>query len=144
MNPIEKYLSVALAASLKFFGGPITGLALKLSYWEIALATITGMMVSVLVSAFLGERIQNRFLKNQKKFSKRTRLAVKTYKKFGLLGIACLTPLLFTPIGGTLIALSFKIPIPKIIAYMLGFGIFWGLIVTAVMQQFWGIIQKVF
>lgn len=138
MTNFEKYLSVAFAASIKFFGGPITGLAFKLSYWEIALSTMTGMMVSVLITAFLGEKIQEKFLKNQKLFSKRTRLAVKTYRKFGLLGIACLTPLLFTPIGGTLIALSFKIPIPKIIIYMLCFAIFWGLIVTFLIQQFWG------
>ncbi len=137
MTILEKYLAVALAASIKFFGGPIVGVGLKLSYLEIVLSTISGMMFSVVVTAFIGEKIRARFFKTQKRFSKRSRLAVRTYRRFGLLGIACLTPLLFTPIIGTFIALSFKIPIAKIIVYMLGFGIFWGFVVTFFVQQFW-------
>jgi hypothetical protein len=41
-------------------------------------------------------------------------------------GIAFLTPLLFTPIGGTLIALSFKLKRPILLTQMLIWGSVWG------------------
>jgi hypothetical protein len=53
-----------------------------------------------------------------KKMTKISRLAVKTWRKFGLSGIALLTPLILSPLGGTLIAVSFKVNTKKIIVYM--------------------------
>jgi hypothetical protein len=54
-------------------------------------------------------------------------------------GIAFLTPLIFTPIVGTLIALSFKIPPLKIIAWMTVFAIVWGLIVSIALYNIPGL-----
>lgn len=134
MNALEKYMGVIVPSMLKFLLGPLAGIALKLSWWETMFCTIAGMMVSVVVFTFLGKAIRDGLQKYRKhppkRFSKNSRRAVRVYRKFGIAGIACLTPLIFTPIGGTLIATSFKIAPTKILTWMIVFALFWGLILT--------------
>lgn len=138
--PWAKYISVVLASMVKFVAGPITGVALGLQWWETALCTVVGMMLSVVIFLFLGTAIQhlmNRYRKQKPTlFSKQTRLAVRVWKKSGMTGIAFLTPLLFTPIGGTLIAVSFKVPRLTVIAQMLFWGVVLGVIITLVVYEF--------
>lgn len=138
--PWAKYISVALASMIKFVAGPVTGVALGLEWWETALFTVVGMMLSVVIFLFLGTAIQHLISRYRQQkprlFSKRTRLAVKVWKKSGMTGIAILTPLLFTPIGGTLIAVSFKVPRFTIIAQMLLWGVILGVIITLVVYEF--------
>ncbi|MCA0232193.1 MAG: hypothetical protein LCH91_17115 [Bacteroidetes bacterium] len=138
--PWAKYISVVLASMVKFVAGPITGMALGLQWYETALCTVVGMMLSVVIFLFLGTAIQhlmNRYRKQKPTlFSKRTRLAVRVWKKSGMTGIAFLTPLLFTPIGGTLIAVSFKVPRLTVIAQMLFWGVVLGVIITLVVYEF--------
>lgn len=128
--PWAKYLSVILVSMVKFVAGPVTGYALQLTWYETALCTLIGMMISVVVITFLGTLIQQIIGKYRRQtprlFSSRTRLAVKVWKKSGMTGIAFLTPLLFTPIGGTLIALSFKLKRPILLTQMLIWGSVWG------------------
>ncbi|MDF7816839.1 hypothetical protein P1X15_04495 [Runella sp. MFBS21] len=132
--PWAKYSSVILASMLKFFAGPVTGVALGLEWWETTICTIIGMMLSVVLFVFLGTAIQNLIARYRSQkprlFSKRTRMAVKVWKRAGITGIALLTPLLFTPIGGTLIAVSFKVSRFIIISQMLLWGVIWGVIFT--------------
>jgi hypothetical protein len=61
-----KYLSVALASTLKFFGGPIAGVMLKLTWIETALCSAVGMMFTVFVLTYLGGAIRNLIQKNRK------------------------------------------------------------------------------
>ena len=51
-------------------------------------------------------------------FTKTSRLAVKTWKRFGIWGIAILTPIILSPVGGSLIAVSFRVKTSKIVSYM--------------------------
>lgn len=134
-----KYISVALASMLKFIGGPLAGLALKLTWLETALCTLGGMMASVLLVVFAGTAL-NRLLQRYRKtkprlFTKRTRLAVRIWQRAGLAGIALLTPLLLTPIGGTALAVSFRVPIVRIVLAMLASGSFWGIVLTYLTYQ---------
>ncbi len=134
-----KYISVALASTLKFIGGPLAGLALKLSWHETAICSAVGMMASVLLVLFAGSAIKQIRQRYQKKpprlFTKRTRLAVRIWQRAGLAGIALLTPILLTPIGGTALAISFRVPIPRIVLAMLVSGSFWGVVLS------WGMFQ---
>lgn len=138
--PWAKYISVVLASMVKFVAGPVAGVALGLEWWETALCTVVGMMLSVVIFLFLGTAIQHFIGRYRKQkppvFSKRTRLATRVWKKSGMTGIAFLTPLLFTPIGGTLIAVSFKVPRLTIIAQMLLWGVILGIIITLVVYEF--------
>ena len=131
-----KYISVIAISMLKFAGGPLTGLALKLAWVETAICSIIGMMITVLLIIFSSDFIQKLwtrfFPKKEKvrKFTKLNRLAIKTRRKFGLVGIALLTPILFTPIGGTALAMAFRYEKREIILQMLISAAAWAIVQT--------------
>jgi hypothetical protein len=117
---------------IKFFGGPIAGFLTGVSIQKTIILSISGMMLAVITTTIFAKAI-NTFLENSRKtkkkiFSKRSRFSVKIWQKLGLFGIALLTPVLFTPIGGTLMALSFKVNLYKMIGYMLLSALFWGVL----------------
>lgn len=140
---IAKYVSVALAASLKFIGGPLAGLALGLTWIETAACSVAGLMLSVFLFTFLGEGIRHlveRFRRRKPKlFTKRNRRAVRIWRRFGLPGIAFLTPLVFTPIGGTLLAVSFRAPRLPTFGWMLLFGVLWAVFFSFLLYQVPGV-----
>lgn len=119
---ILKAFSIYLLCTLKVVFGPTLGYAAGLHFITTVLTTIAGMMTSVVVFTYFGGwlrmQIKIRWLKNQKTFTPRNRRIVMIWKKFGLAGIAALTSLGLTPIGGTIIAVSLGAPKEKIILYM--------------------------
>jgi len=134
-----KYLSVALASTLKFFGGPIAGVVLKLTWIETAICSAIGMMFSVFVLTYVGGAIQG-FIKKRrktppKKFSRTNRIAVNIWKRFGIIGIAFLTPPLFTPLFGPILAVAFKVPRPSIFLWMSASAIVWGLAISYIAHK---------
>ena len=134
-----KYFTVMVATAIKFFNGPIAGTLLGLTWWETAICCVIGMMSTVTIVAFLGNSVQKIIAKSRKKppklFSKRTRFAVKIWLKLGIWGIAFFTPLFFTPVGGTLLALSFKVEVKKIWLSMFLFAVIWGVIFSYLISQ---------
>jgi hypothetical protein len=125
-----KYFTVAGLSAFKFVLGIVTGISTGLSWYETAAFTLLGMMVSVLVVSFGGEKVHNLFVNRNSRrlFTKRNRLTVRVWRKYGIWGVAILTPILFTPIGGTLIAVSFGERPSVIIPKMLVSGIAWGIV----------------
>ncbi|WP_128548579.1 hypothetical protein [Larkinella soli] len=142
---IAKYLSVLLASTLKFIGGPLSGAALGLNWVETWLCTVLGMMLSVITVTYAGtafRAVVGRFRKSKpRRFTRRTRLAVKVWKRAGIFGIALLTPLILTPIGGTILALSFKVHRPQIFVYMLLSALSWGIVFTLLVYQIPGVFK---
>lgn len=134
-----KYFTVMVATAIKFFNGPIAGTLLGLTWWETAICCVIGMMSTVTIVAFLGNSVQKIIVKSRKTppklFSKRTRFAVKIWLKLGIWGIAFFTPLFFTPVGGTLLALSFKVEVKKIWLSMFLFAVIWGVIFSYLISQ---------
>jgi membrane protein DedA with SNARE-associated domain len=132
---ILKSIPVFLSAMLKFILGPIGGYAARLHIVTTILVTVAGMMTSVIAFTYFGEWIRTRiidrlFRKRKKKTSVPNPKLVAIWKKFGLLGIAVLTPVILTPIGGTILALSSGSPKEKIILYMLISAVSWAIIFT--------------
>lgn len=140
---IAKYVSVALASMIKFIGGPLSGAALGLTWPETAACTTVGMMISVVVITYAGAVIQallQRYRpRTPRRFTRRTRLAVRVWKRSGLLGIALLTPLILTPVGGTIIAVSFQVRRGPLLLYMFLSGLFWAIVQTLVFYQIPGL-----
>lgn len=138
-----KYVSVIIASTIKFIGGPLTGIALGLPWLETALCTTLGMMVSVVIVTYAGVALQallQRYRPQRpKRFTKRTRLAVKIWKRSGLLGIAFLTPLILTPIGGTALAVSFRVNRYQLLLYMLISAALWAVVQTLALYQIPGL-----
>ncbi len=133
---VAKYLSVIFASMIKFFGGPITGVTLKITWIETAVCSVIGMMITVALVTFFGDYIQRVFTrifqrgepKKKKKFTRSNRMAIKIRRKFGLNGISFLTPILFSPIGGAILALAFRYEKKNIMLSMLVSACAWGII----------------
>jgi membrane protein DedA with SNARE-associated domain len=137
---ILKSVPVFLSSTLKFILGPISGYAEKLNIITTILVTIAGMMTSVVVFTYFGEWMRTKvldrfFTRKQKTAANKHRFDV-LWKKFGLAGIATLTPLILTPIGGTILAVSFGSPKNKIILFMLISASAWSVILTVAIYFF--------
>lgn len=104
------------------------------------LTTVAGMMTVVIAFAFFGDLIKkhiiSRFFRKKQPFSERNRKFVRIWRKYGLAGVAALTPLLFTPIGGVLLAMSFGSPRDKLIIYMFISASFWSVALTLLIYIF--------
>ncbi len=130
------FVSIYLLSMVKFIFGPTLGLAAGYPYLKTVLITMLGMMSSVVLFSYLGDfirlRIFNRIYKPKKKktFSKKSRRFVRIWRKYGVKGVAFLSPILLTPIGGTVILTTFGSPRPQIIYYMFISAIFWSFIIT--------------
>lgn len=137
LEEILKAVPVVASSAIKFILGPIEGYALKLHFITTYCATVFGMMISVTAFTFFGNwlrtRIIHRLFKKPEKKEKKTvgRLAV-IIRKYGLGGIAFLTPLFLTPIGGTILAVSLGKPKEKILIYMLISAAAWAWVFTSV------------
>jgi len=133
---ILKAIPVFLFSMLKFIFGPTLGFAARLHFITTVLATIGGMMTTVVAFTYFGEWMRTilskRFFREQKKFTPKNRRKVTLWRKYGLTWIAFLTPLFLTPLGGTLLAVSSGSPKEKIIFFMLISATAWALIFSTI------------
>ena len=137
IDELLKYLAVFATSMIKFIGGPLLGAGSGIGFVETILLTFFGMMTSVvLFSTLLGDRFKNwlssTIYKNQKVFSNKSRRIVRVWKSYGLQGVAFLTPILFSPIVGTLIASSFGETRKRIFIYMMVSAIFWSVLLSTI------------
>ncbi len=125
------FVGIYLLTMLKFVAGPLLGAAAGYSPWQIIGVSVMGMMSSVTLFTFLGIQIKKwihlTFGKRKKLFTPKNREIIKVWNSYGELGIAFLTPILLTPIGGTLILVSFGSAKRKIISYMLMSSLAWAI-----------------
>ena len=78
--------------------------------------------------------ISNRSKSPRKIFSKRSRKIVRIWRKYGLMGVAFLTPVLFSIPIGTIIANSFETNKQKIFVYMFLSIVFWSVTFIAIFE----------
>ncbi|GHM99029.1 hypothetical protein WSM22_05190 [Cytophagales bacterium WSM2-2] len=132
---ILKAIPVFLSSALKFIFGPLEGYGLHLHFLTTIIATVGGMMMSVIVITYFGDWLRKGVLKKyfEKKDSdtKPHSKFSNFIKKYGLGGVAFLTPLFLTPIGGAIIAVGLGKPKNKILIFMLISAIGWALVFTA-------------
>lgn len=130
-------LGIYFLCWFKFFSGPLLGSLAGYSMVKIIVVTVAGAMSSTVLFTFLGEYFKNKLaLKHHKpKFTKRNRKIVKIWNKFGQAGIAFMTPLILTPIGGTLILVSFGTNRSKIFLHMLWSSILWATFFSLTMDS---------
>ena len=138
---ILKYLSVYLISMVKFFAGPLTGVAVGLSYLETVLLTIAGMMTTVIIFSIIGRAFskwwsKRQRAKNRPMFSKKNRRIIQIWKKFGVVGVAFLTPILLTPIVGTVVAALFGAPRKQIFIHMLWSSVIWSALLNLMVFEF--------
>ncbi|WP_245964497.1 hypothetical protein [Rufibacter immobilis] len=97
--------------------------------------TVAGMMTSVFLFSLIGTAVHNRYVerqraKNKPMFSKKNRRIVSVWKRFGMSGIAFLTPILLSPVVGTVLATVLGVSKSRIMLHMLWSAVFWGFALT--------------
>jgi hypothetical protein len=127
---IYKYLVVFGLSMIKFLLGMGAGIAFGLPFWVTAILNVLGMMASIILfTSVIGRYFHNWvlkvFYKDRKLFTKSNRRKIIIWNKFGLLGVALLTPILFTPIGGAMIVNAFGESKERIYSYMFGSCVIW-------------------
>lgn len=138
-------VSVFLMSSVKFvFGGVPLALVYGFSFFKAVTVTSLGGFTGAAFFVFMSDKLIAFFKKrkaqkketatesNQKKiFTRKNKIIVIVKKRFGLLGIAVLTPLLFSiPIGCFLAVRYFKDK-QRIIIYMFGSILFWAVALSS-------------
>src|SRR5690349_17231413 len=114
---IIKAFPIYLLSTLKVVFGPALGYAAGLNIFTSMFVTFTGMMTSVTIITYFGSLLKHGRLK--KWFERREEKAKNSkFRKYGLVGIALLTPLLLTPIGGTILSVAGGYPRNRIMVYM--------------------------
>jgi len=134
MEEVLTYLGIFLLACLKSILPPLLGPAAGMKSWEIIVITVAGLMTSVVIFNFLGERIKEHvlpiFIKKPKKFSPKTRRMVRLWRRYGIIGVCFLTPLVLSPPGGAFLVATVGAPRKQVFLYMLIFGLMWATIWT--------------
>ncbi len=133
--------SVFLLSSVKFvFGGVPLALGLGFSFFKAVTVTSLGGFVGIIFFVFLSEKLIENVKKlkekkhieaSKKVFTRKNKMIVKVKHRFGLVGIALLTPLLISiPLGCYLAVRYFKNK-QRIIAYMFASILFWSIAVSS-------------
>ena len=130
--------TVFLLSMFKFVVGPATGIFSGLSIMETGILAGTGMTFSVLLFSSGGIAVRNRwfagFRHDRKLFSVKNRRVVQFYSRFGLPGMALLTPVVFSPIVGTLLVVSLGEEKRKVLLWMSASAYFWGFVLSWAMS----------
>lgn len=141
-----KYITVYVISMFKFIGGPALAAAYGMSFVETFVITVLGMMTTVFVISFFGIRlriwIQKRFNFKHRLFTKRNRRIVYLWRKYGEFGVSFFTPVVFSPVIGTLLVTSLGGRRKKVIAYMLISAIFWSLAISSFSSVFMKMLMK--
>jgi len=131
--------SVFLVSGIKLVWGAVPmGLGFGFSILKTIFVTCAGgffgVLVFVLLSDFLIQRVKKRREKKKldtenkkpvKIFNRKNKMIVKIKKRFGLIGIAFLTPILFSIPLGCFLAMRYFKQKQKVISYMFASVIFW-------------------
>ncbi|MBS1680305.1 MAG: hypothetical protein JST48_01195 [Bacteroidetes bacterium] len=133
---ILKVFQVFFWSAIKFILGPMLGYITHLHFLATFFATVAGMMFSVVAFTYFGDwlrkKLLNRFFKNKEHEEQKHSRLRNFIIKYGLGGVAFLTPLFLTPIGGTILAVSLGKTKNKILFFMLVSATAWSLAFTSV------------
>jgi hypothetical protein len=140
LNEILNYGAVYLGSMFKFILGPVYGAAAELTFFETFIFSFLGMMTTVTIFTFLGDSLREKmvafFRKDKRLFTPKNRKLVSIWNKYGVIGVAFLTPLFLSPIGGAIIANSFGGSKKRILGYMAASACFWGITYTVIFEFF--------
>ncbi len=125
---ILKYLSVAGLASLKMVPAVALAGSENLSAAETFFSLVAGGITGVSVFTYFGKKIRDAIQNFRNKRTKkkvltknkirRMRLIIKIWRRFGILGVAFLTPPFFSPPIGPAIAIAFGERPKRIIIFL--------------------------
>ena len=130
-----KYIAVALTSAVKYLFGVSGALVAGFNFLELMICTVGGGMIGVIFYLYLWEgvlfvyhKIVPLKPKQFKPVGKHRRKLLKFFIKYEIIGIAILTPLIFSVPVGTILAAAFEENKWKIKRYMLISFVCWSLL----------------
>jgi membrane protein YqaA with SNARE-associated domain len=116
---LVKILTVAGLATFEIYAAIPAGFAFGLSPLTILIATIVGGLVGVLITAFLGNKIQQFFTKkNATKAPKpKTGIGYRIWDKYGIIGLGFLGTMTIGAPASIAIGLGFKASAKKLFTW---------------------------
>ncbi len=148
MNSWWEIVIIFLLSTVKFvFGAVPTALGFGFSFFKAVTVTSLGGFTGVTFFVFMSERIvaglrkrrEERMKRGEphgKRFTRKNKFIVKAKMRFGLAGIAFLTPLLFSIPLGCFIAVRYFKHKQKILIYMFLSIIFWSVSISSLKLLF--------
>ena len=139
--PFAKYAAVVCVSMVKpVFAAPMA-FFLRLHPIESILLMAIGIVSTSFLIATFGERVRPhlaRLLRRKPHAKERTvhpRIRA-IWDRFGMAGIALITPVLLSPPGGAVAAVALSVPRRTIVLHMAWAGILWGTIYTTLIHVF--------
>lgn len=139
---LAKYVVVVLFSMAKLVLGPITALGLGLNPAESAALSALGMTFTAFLISYFGEKVRGPLKARLERafpgrFGGPPHPRVRAiFDRYGLAGIAFLTPLLLSPPGGAIAAVAFGIERPRIVYAMSLSAIGWSAFYTTLFYGF--------
>jgi uncharacterized protein involved in cysteine biosynthesis len=113
---------------------PLSAIKYDFNFIQTLLFSVVGGVIGVFVFSFLSDKIykviQKRRQNKIKKRSVKKAFAIITARKYGLIGIAFLTPILFSIPIGTYLALYFFLEKRKTIPILITSVVGWSLVLS--------------
>ena len=141
MSIAFKILTVIFLSGIKFMIAiPLSAIKYDFNFIQTFLLSVAGGVIGVFVFSFLSDKIykfiQKRSQNKIKKRSAKKTFAIITARKYGLIGIALLTPILFSIPIGTYLALYFFPAKRKTIPILITSVVGWSLVLSFVLTAF--------
>ena len=116
MEEFWEILGVMFVSSIKHLLGPPTAYAAGFNMLEVILYTFIGGALGVFFFMFFASAIKEAYLwylkkrgKTPRKFTKTNRFIVRVKQRFGLYGLAFITPLIISiPVGSIIVATVYR------------------------------------
>jgi len=122
-------IGIFLMSGVKFMVGVATSLAIGLSFWQQFVCTVGGGIAGSAFFTYLGEAVRRWIVRRRKHPPKPlSQRWLRFWTKYGLWGVAFLTPPILSPPVGTAIALAFGTPRRVLLTRLAIAMITWGLV----------------
>lgn len=148
MEKVLQVIFIVILSATKFFAAPITSLNIGFNYLQTLMLTIVGGILGVIVFYFLSNAIAflviqitkailgSKMPSKPKIFTWKNRMIVNTVRKYGLLGVAIITPVLLSIPLGTFIAARYFEDRNQVFKYMCASVVFWSVIISSLVIVF--------
>tara|TARA_B110000908_G_scaffold149850_1_gene183411 strand:- start:1231 stop:1656 length:426 start_codon:yes stop_codon:yes gene_type:complete len=141
MSIALKILVVIFLSGIKFmFAIPLSIIKYDFTFIQTLLFSVIGGVLSIFVFSYLSDKIYKLIKKKKqnkvKKRSMKKALAIKTARKYGLVGIAVLTPIFLSIPIGTYLALYFFPEKRKTIPVLITSVVAWSLVLSVALTAF--------
>ncbi|MEW6469086.1 MAG: hypothetical protein AB1458_09190 [Bacteroidota bacterium] len=159
MVSLGKILSLVLIAGTKFLLAPFVAESppYNLEFWEAFLITTLGGFAGIVLFVFFGdivaskwsllvysikrlyksrEQLQAEKAKPKKRFSWKTRFIGKVRRRFGLMGIAFVTPCIISIPIGSMVAVGIYRNKYKVLSYISAWLVVWSFALNILAQYF--------